>query len=174
MNIKDVFDEAIKQAMGKQEIYSLVCNVDSVDLTDRSCVCTPVNGGAELQDVRVQASLGGTTGLFIEPVVDSKVVVSFLSREIAYISLFTDIENVYLDFNSQVIFNGGSNGSMVDINDLTYRLNLIENKVNAIITAYNAHVHVETGGSTSPTVSLVAGSLSLTSQPDLENPDIQQ
>jgi hypothetical protein len=132
MNIRDILDEAIKQAMNKQEIYSIVCNVDSVDTGDRTCVCTPINGGAELQDVRIQASLVGTTGLFIEPEVDSKVIVSFLSREIAYVSLFSEIKNVYLDFSDKVIFNGGLNGAMVKIGDLVGRLNDIEEKVNDI------------------------------------------
>lgn len=174
MNIRDILDEAIKQNMNKQEIYSIVCNVDSVDLGDRTCVCTPVNGGAELQDVRIQASIGSSVGLFIEPEVDSKVVVSFLSREIAYISLFSDIKNVHLDFTEKVIFNGGSNGAMVKIGDLVSRLNLIENKVNGIITAYNGHTHVETGATTNVTTSLVVGSLSTTVATDIDNPEIEQ
>jgi hypothetical protein len=174
MNIRDILDEVAKQAINKQEIYSIVCTVDSVDLGDRTCVCTPVNGGAELQDVRIQASIGSSVGFFIEPTVDSQVIVSFLSREIAYISLFSEIENVYLDFNDKVIFNGGSNGAMVKIGDLVSRLNLIENKVNSIITAYNSHQHVETGATTATTVTVVAGSLTTTSVGDIDNPEIEQ
>ena len=174
MEIKDVLDTLMKQHLNKHEIYSVVCNVDSVDLGNRSCICTPVNGGAEIQDVRIQASIGGTTGLFIEPVVDSKVVVTFLSKEIGFVSLFTDIENVYLDFNSQVIFNGGANGAMVKIDDLVYRMNLIENKINTMIGAFAAHVHVETGGSTSQTVTSMGASLGLTSSTDIDNQEIQQ
>jgi hypothetical protein len=174
MNIRDILDEAIKQAMNKQEIYSIVCNVDSVDTGDRTCVCTPINGGAELQDVRIQASLGGTTGLFIEPEVDSKVIVSFLSREIAYVSLFSEIKNVYLDFSDKVIFNGGLNGAMVKIGDLVGRLNDIEDKVNDIISVYNGHTHVETGASTNATLSTVLGYLTLTVEADIDNPEIEQ
>lgn len=174
MNIRDIFDEAIKQNMNKQEIYSLVCNVDSVDLGNRTCVCTPVNGGAELQDVRIQASIGSSLGLFIEPEVDSKVVVSFLSREIAYISLFSDIKNVHLDFTEKVIFNGGSNGAMVKIGDLVTQLNDIENKVNDIILTYNGHTHVETGSSTNATLSQIVGLLPLTTVTDIDNPEIEQ
>lgn len=174
MNIRDILDEAIKQNMNKQEIYSLVCNVDSVDLTDRTCVCTPVNGGAELQDVRIQASIGSSIGLFIEPEVDSKVVVSFLSREIAYISLYSEIKNVHLNFTEKVIFNDGNNGAMVKIGDLVTQLNDIENKVNDIIAVYNGHTHVETGASTNPTLSLVTGFLPLTTVTDIDNPEIEQ
>jgi hypothetical protein len=172
MNIRDILDDVVKQGLNKHEIYSIVCNVDSVDLGDRTCVCTPVNGGAELQDVRIQASLGGTTGLFIEPEVDSKVVVSFLSREIAYISLFSDIKNVYLDFSDTVTFNGGVNDGLVKVGSLITKLNNLENKVNAIITAYNSHQHVETGATTATTVTVVTGSLALTVQGDLENTEI--
>lgn len=174
MNIRDVLDEIIKQNVGKHEIYSIACTVDSVDLGARTCICTPINGGAELQDVRFQASLNGSAGLFIEPAADSIVIVSFLSKEIAYVSLFSEIENVYLDFNDKVTFNGGANGAMVKIGDLVTRLNLIENKANAIISAYNSHTHVETGGTTATTVAVVTGLLTTTTTTDIDNPDILQ
>lgn len=172
--IREIIEEIARGQLAKQELYSVVCNVDSVDNSARSCTCTPVNGGATLEDVRIQASLSQSNGLFIEPVVDSKVVVTFLSKQIAFVSLFTEIENVYLDFNDKVTFNGGANGAMVKIGDLVSRMNLIENKLNTVINTYNAHTHVETGGTTNIPGSLVVGTLTPTVSTDIDNPEILQ
>ena len=56
------------------------------------------------------------------------------------------------------------------MNELVTKLNNLENKLNTFIGLYNAHVHVETGGSTSPTVSLVVGTLTPTVKANIENP----
>lgn len=174
MALADILKEFINKQLAKQEIYSIVCKVVAVDIGARSCTCTPINGGAELQDVRIQADLNSTAGIFIEPVIDSNVIVSFLSSEIAFISLFTDIENIKIDVSDKITFNGGTNGAMVKIGDLVTQLNDIENKVNDIIATYNNHTHVETGGTTNATLSIVLGFLPLTTTTDIDNPNILQ
>ena len=139
--------------------YSIVCKVLSV--TDDKCDCEPVNGDADLIDVRLQAST--TTGILITPTVGSNVIVSLLANGAAYVSMYSDIDSIQL--------NGSNYDGLVKVNDLVTKLNNLENKVNAIITAYNAHTHVASsfGVPTTTPAAPVAGTLTPTVKSDLEN-----
>ena len=64
--------------------YSIVCEVLAV--TGDKCDCSPVNGDADLIDVRLQAST--TTGILITPTVGKNVIVSLLANGAAYVSMY--------------------------------------------------------------------------------------
>lgn len=83
------------------EMYSLVCKVKSINDDARTCVCSPLNGDADLLDVRLQASQSENEGFCIKPVVGSDVVVTFLSKQTAYVALYSDVEEMELVVNSQ-------------------------------------------------------------------------
>lgn len=138
---------------------SFVCTVSAVSLADLTCTCTPVNGDADLLDVRLISQ--SANGFLILPSVDSIVIVSSIDNRTYYVSMFSEVDEIQL--------NGDTYDGLVKVGDLVTKLNNLENKVNAIIAAYNAHIHVETGASTAPTVSLVVGTLTPTVQANIEN-----
>lgn len=89
--------EAIRNAAkGNDEIYSLVGIVKAVDEGKRTCDVEPSNGGAMLFDVRLQAKESGTEGVVFVPKKDSEVIVTFMSRESAFVSMFSDLESITL------------------------------------------------------------------------------
>ena len=48
--------EAIRKISKPNHLgYSIVCNVESVDLTENTCYCSPINGDADLVGVRLIA-----------------------------------------------------------------------------------------------------------------------
>ena len=142
---------------------SFVCTVSAVSLADLTCTCTPVNGDADLLDVRLISQ--SANGFLILPSVDSIVIVSSIDNRTYYVSMFSEVDEIQL--------NGDTYDGLVKVGDLVTKLNNLENKVNAIITAYNAHIHVETGASTAPTVSLVVGTLTPTVQANIENTTVK-
>jgi hypothetical protein len=99
--------EAIRKLVENQdEVYSLVAVVDSVDTVSNTCDVSLVSGDAPLFEVRLQAARGLSSGLVVYPVVGSEVLVTFISKEDAYVAVYSEVENVVwtvegqtLDFN---------------------------------------------------------------------------
>jgi len=159
-SIKDAIRELVKT---DDVLYSVLCKVKSVDTTNNICDCVPINGDADLLEVRLMAQ--NTNGFLIIPSVDSVVVVTMINKYTGYVAMFSTIEEIQL--------NGKNYDGVVKIGDLVDKLNNLENKVNSIINTYNTHTHpyvnVATPATTSPSTSLVVGTLTPTQQVDLEN-----
>lgn len=164
--------DSIRTALKKlnetnEEIYSIVCTVDSVDTTNKTCDCTPKDGSADLLGVRLMAQ--NQTGFLIIPKVNSIVVVTMINRNTGYVALFSELSEIHL--------NGKNYDGLVMINDLVTKLNNLENKVNSIITTFNTHVHagVTSGfSSTSPSVTPIVGTLTPTVKANIENTTVLQ
>ena len=120
---------------------SFVCTVSAVSLADLTCTCTPVNGDADLLDVRLISQ--SANGFLILPSVDSIVIVSSIDNRTYYVSMFSEVDEIQL--------NGDTYDGLVKVNDLVTKLNNLESKVNSLITAMNTHVHtgVTTGAGSS-------------------------
>ena len=95
----------------------------SVDKYLNTCDVDPLDGDAGLLDVKLTATEGNQTGFIVYPEIDSSVIVTFLDKDTAFISMCTEVE--------EVVFNGGTNGGLINIDTLILELN----KNNAILTA---------------------------------------
>ena len=147
------------------ETVALVCTVDEVDKTARTIDCTPINEGAPLLGVNLQANQEADFGLCLFPEKGSFVVVGFVADGAAGVVLLTekiesaeivigdtsavmDADGVRIDTEKMsahinresIIFNGGDLGGLIKIEDLTKRLNLIENDINKLKTAMSGWV----------------------------------
>lgn len=88
MNIRN----AIKQlALSGTEMYLTVCTVDSVDEEKRTIECTPIDEGAQLLGVNLQADQSQTVGVVSFPAVGSDVLVGFINPAVAVVLLTTEI-----------------------------------------------------------------------------------
>lgn len=165
-NIKDAIR---KLAQHDGETVALVCTVDAVDKKARTIDCTPVNEGAPLLGVNLQANQDSDFGLVIYPEKGAFVVVGFMADGAAGLMLATDkIESAEMvigetatvidaegiriktakmsaDINKEdIIFNGGELDGLVIIQKLTDKLNELKDTVNSLINAYNNHTHITT------------------------------
>lgn len=161
-------NNSIKQAIREltktdDVLYSVLCKVKSVDTTNNTCDCEPINGDADLLEVRLMAQ--NTNGFLIIPTVNSTVVVTMINKYTGYVAMFSDIEKIYL--------NGDNYDGLVKVGDLVEKLNNLEDLVNDLVTKYNTHTHpyvnVSTPAVTSPTTSLETTVLVPTQQTELEN-----
>jgi len=148
------------------ETVALVCTVDKVDKTARTIDCTPINEGAPLLGVNLQANQEADYGFCLFPEKGSFVVVGFVADGAAGVVLLTEkiesaeivigdtsavmdadglrikTEKMSADINrDNIIFNGGDLNGLVVIQKLTDKLNELKDTVNDLITKYNAHIH---------------------------------
>lgn len=177
LSIKEIIE---KIAKGDEEMYSVIATVDEVDEDERTCTCSPIDNSAQLFDVKLQAGNGATTGLVQIPKENSQVVITFLSKDTAFVSLAVEVDKVLLDCD-EITFNGGDNGGLIVIQSLIDRLNVIENKHNDLVNALSSRTWVTTATISASAVvgvitasPLVNVSISPTTQKsDLENDKIK-
>jgi hypothetical protein len=74
-------------ALNGEELYLRVCTVDEVDEDARTVDCTPIDEGAPLVGVNLQADQNGTVGLVRFPEKGTDVVVGFMSPNVAVVLL---------------------------------------------------------------------------------------
>ena len=170
-NIQD----AIRQlAQGGRQTVSLVCTVDAVDKDARTVDCTPLDEGAPLLGVNLQANQGSKFGIVAFPRVGSYVVVGFVADGSAGVVLLTDdVESVEVVISKStarieadeegvhvrmgddtsaeltgegVILNGGSFGGMVKAEQLAQRINAIEKDINTLKNVFSAWVTTPNDG----------------------------
>lgn len=151
--------EAIRQmAAAGLELYGKVCTVDAVDEDARTVDCTPLDEGAPLLGVNLQANQESGDGIVLFPAVGSYVVVSFLESSVAVVVLTDKVDKIGLKIGDTtaelvdgqvdiavqdttvkispegVVVNGGNLGGMIKIKELTQKLN-------DFIAAFNSHTH---------------------------------
>lgn len=86
-SIRDMIRELAK---GDGDAYSVICTVDAVDKDARTVDCTPIDEGAPLLGVNLQANQGSSFGVVSFPRVGSYVVVGFVAGGSAGVVLLTD------------------------------------------------------------------------------------
>lgn len=83
----DIRSSIRQLALSGTEMYLLVCTVDEVDEEARTIDCTPIDEGAPLVGVNLQADQNGAVGLVRFPEKGTDVVVGFLSPNVAVVLL---------------------------------------------------------------------------------------
>jgi hypothetical protein len=163
---KDLRDALRSLVKPNNDGFAKVCTVDSVDLTTLTCYCVPLNDDADIINVRLMANIDN--GFLLIPEVNSIVVVSFLSDDSAYVSLVSKVSEVQL--------NGKNFDGLVKVQELTDKLNALENKVNDLITACSSQVVTLAPSGTFPLASFFTSVTPLvpTQQLEIENITILQ
>lgn len=94
---------AIRQlALSGTEMYLCVCTVDAVDEKARTIDCTPVNEGAQLLGVNLQADQSQQTGVVTFPAVGSDVVVGFINPAVGVVVLATELTKAEITIGDSV------------------------------------------------------------------------
>ena len=160
--------EAIRALSGMDDLQyeSILCNVSNIDTTKMLCTCIPINGDADFEEVRLNANY--QKGFVLVPKNNSVVVVSQISNEVAYISMVSEVDQIYLA--------GDDNGGLVKVSELVDKINRVENQVNNILNVLKTTVIPLAPSGTYPFAPLYASILDitpLTQVNDLENKTVQ-
>lgn len=159
-------------AQSGAEMYNKICVVDSVDEDARTIECTPLDEGAPLLGVNLQANQEQEDGVVLFPAVGSYVLVGFISQSVATVlmtsevtktvikigdtemtvedgSVMVKVKDSTLEFDgTNTIFNGGSE-VMANAQELQKQLTTMSGRIDAIINAISsAPVAPMDGGAT--------------------------
>lgn len=157
--------EAIKKLADKNEsVYSIKCTVTSVNLTKKTCYCEPIDEGqADIADVKLIAD-SSKNGFMVIPKMGSVVFVSMTSNQTGYLSMWSEVDSIEI--------NGDTYGGLVKVQELTDKLNNLEDAFNQHVLLYNTHTHagVTAGGSITAIPSAIdTNILTPTVKTELEN-----
>lgn len=141
----DIRDAIRRLALSGTEMYLRVCTVDAVDEQARTVDCTPIDEGAPLLGVNLQADQGQTGGIVSFPAVGSEVVVGFINPAVAVVVLAMEVTRwaVYVDGTALEIqkgvsvWNGGSE-TTANATELQRQLNICRARIDAIINALSS------------------------------------
>lgn len=136
---KDIINAIREISKANKTNYSIVCTVSSIDLTANTCYCVPVNGDADLTEVRLIAD--NQKGFLLIPEVDSIVIVGFLSDSSSFVSMVSEVSEIQL--------NGDTFGGLIKIDDLTSSINTMINNINTQLTSIAAGI-TGAGGAYTP------------------------
>jgi len=176
--------QRLANTFGKDYVSTVDCNVTAINEANRTCTVEPITTSLATGFNEVALTADPNDGFICYPEIDSTVRVAVTNKGDKYVLQFSDLSKVRITVgNSEIViqdtsimFNDGTLGGLVKLNDLTTKLNNLENKVNAIITTFNAHTHVASsfGTPTTPPPSLIVGTLTPTQTTDIENTKIKQ
>lgn len=172
--------EAIQNIAGTQltdKVWMIPCIVTAVDLSERTCDCTPVGGKAVTDIGGVQLMAEVDDGWLLVPAINSNVVVCYSERNIPYVALYSELQNATLIVAGKIQLQGGELGGMVTVTALTQKLNKLEQDLNTLKTAFSTWVPVPEDGGTAlkAAASEWAGdTITETMRADIENTSITQ
>lgn len=177
-------------AQGGRQTVSLICTVDAVDKDARTVDCTPIDEGAPLLGVNLQANQESKFGVVIFPRVGSYVVVGFVADGSAGVVLLTDdvesIEMVVKDDNTSlkitedgIVMNGGGLRGLVKIAELEDNLNQLKDYVEKLKSATSSGINAvgessaASGKAGAAAFNLAMASASISFK-DMENEKVKQ
>jgi hypothetical protein len=123
--------------------------------------------------VLIEADAGSAEnkGIFVVPSVGSLVIITFTSKDEAYLTAYTQIDNV-ISKQGEFVFNDGENGGLTKIQELTNRLNEYEALFNQLKQDLNSWVPVANDGGAALKTVLSSGFLTKTI-PDSDRGDFE-
>lgn len=133
--------EKIKRiANGNGSFTCFTAKVTSVD----GETCDVELEGMKLTDVRLRAVMNGEDSkILVTPKIGSHVLVVDLSGNLSQLAVvgYSEVEKIEIDATDKIIFNGGNNKGLIQIEKLTQKLN-------ELVIAINAHTHPVSGNAT--------------------------
>lgn len=160
--MKELINQYVENRMNRENIYSDLAKVVSVDDTTRKATVTILTSDLEVE-ARIQASINLTGGLYIKPTIDSYVVVTWINKSLCFISLYSDIDSIE--------FQGGENLGIPKTPETVERLNLIEQDINTLKDVIKNWTPVATDGGAA--LKVAATTWFGTDLTETENNDIQ-
>jgi hypothetical protein len=141
--------EAVNKMTGRHksdEVTYINAIVDSVDVKNRTCSCTAVDGHTEYKLPTVKLMAVVDDGVLFEPVIGSTVKVIFSQNIEPFICQYSEIENITIDARTRIKLNDGTFGGLIKIKELVDKINNLEKDINSLKTAFSTWIPVPSDG----------------------------
>jgi hypothetical protein len=124
--------EAIRALSGMDELSyeTSICKVLSVDESNFTCKCEPIDGSADFFGVLLNADK--KKGFVLIPKVGSFVVISQMSETTSCVVMVSEVSQVYIA--------GDENGGLVKVQILNAALNNLQTEINTLKTTLSANL----------------------------------
>jgi hypothetical protein len=128
-------DSIKKTAIGDERIYTTYATVKAVD--GAFCSVITFDGEEIIEDVELQ-SVTSTNGILLTPVIDSIVLVSWLSKNKPFVTMYSELESVNL--------RGDEYGGLIKIQELTKQLEIVTDRLDTVYDALKNGVTIPNDG----------------------------
>jgi hypothetical protein len=128
--------EAIRLIAEQGDERMILATVSEVDDIERTCKCTPINGDAEILDVRLQTTVSG--GVYLKPAEGSMVLVCMANETLGFVVLTSELD--------EVVYFDGSLGGIVKANELKTQLDKTNEVLQAVVDSLKNWVPVTSDG----------------------------
>lgn len=157
--------EAIQSIAGtsRKSYPCFLAKVLSVDENENMCDVEPLNGDADMFDVRFRSELGSTAGFFAVPKIGSTVLVCQTSDTSGVVVCYSSVEKISL------MCDGEDNEGLVKVDYLFNRLRQIEQGLEQFKAMLTAHVHPSAGVPSPQLLSPLMPNFGTTIKNDLQN-----
>lgn len=129
--------EALRAIVGKEPFPTFVAKVTKVD--GAKCTVQRLFDDMEIEEVRLNCSTTENEGVVIVPKRDSMVLITSIDGRYWFVSQCSEVEKITIDATDKIVFNGGKNGGLVEIQELT-------NQLNELVTWCRSHTHTVAEG----------------------------
>jgi len=139
MTISEIMKRFINNEMPTQTVVGKVISIDETNMT---CDIELPNK-PNMLDVRIRSLIDDqNTGILIVPKLSSVVLVGLIENreESAFICTYSEIDKIHLIVND-IQLSGDAFGGLVKVDELTQKLNKVENAVNQLKADFNSHTH---------------------------------
>lgn len=137
MIMKDIINNYIENLIANEKFYSETGTVKSVDKAKKICSVELLEG-ILIEDIKLETDLSissdnqvvnsDVSGFVLIPRVNSKVICTFTNNTDAFISMFSEVSDIYLK-SDLTTFNDGDNGGLINIVDQVTKLNGLVNEL---------------------------------------------
>ena len=94
----------IKELSNNDDQSSIICTVKSVDEGKNTCDVSPINGNADLLDVRLRASVTDLEGVIYIPTIGSDVIVTYLEGQgQSFVTMMSTIDKVVWKIKDKIM-----------------------------------------------------------------------
>ena len=144
MNNLSRIKESIQSIAGRNTIDDCYV-VGEVTEADGTTCSVKINETLTLTDVLcIATDDGDSNNIKIKPKIGSKVLMADLSggtlRQMVVVA-YTQIAELEMPKIDSLIINGGENGAIINIDELTDKINKVIDVLNNLINSYNSHTH---------------------------------
>ena len=179
-NNTDRLQRAIRQlaANENETIYSVLATVVSVDAGAKTCEVAPIDGTANISDVRLAPETDQARPAILPvPAEGSVVIVDMINDSDGYVAMYSAVDSlIFRTTEGNVLqLQDGTLGGLVIVSNLVERLNLIESDINSLKQIFNAWVPVPSDGGAALKTALATyptETLDETEDSDIENESV--
>lgn len=166
----------LRAIVGKEPFQTFVAKVTKVD--GATCTVQRLFDDMELDEVRLNCHSTENEGVVIVPETGSMVLITSIDGRCWFVSQCSKVEKITIDATASpngIVINGGNNKGLVKIEELTQKLNAIEQDINTLKSIFTSWAPVaEDGGAAlkADTQTWASSQLAITQISDYEDTNI--